>query len=82
MDLHAALVDASHSRALSAQACMLRHVLFRRYSEFVTTEVADVVFTSLQRLTSHVTARNPEDARAQLDAHYGQARASMLTTGE
>jgi DNA-binding FadR family transcriptional regulator len=82
MYLHAALVDASHSRALSAHARMLRHILFRRYSEFVTTKVADVVFTRLRRLTSHVTARNPADARAQLDVHYGQARASMLTTGE
>lgn len=78
MDFHAALVDACHNRALIAQARMLRHVVFKHYSETVTAQAAQDVFSSLEKLAGQIKARARTGARRQLVAHYHQARQFML----
>jgi len=78
IDFHAAMVDASCSRVLIAQAQILRHILFAHYSKVVTPQVAQNVFTSLTKLAQRLRARDRAGAHAQLIAHYDQAREFLL----
>lgn len=78
VDFHAAMVNASHSRVLIAQAQILRHILFAHYSKVVTPKAAQDVFTSLTKLAEHFRTRNLAGAHAQLIAHYDEAREFLL----
>lgn len=82
VDFHAAIVNASHSRVLIAQAQMLRHILFAHYSRVVTPQAAQNVFRSLTRLAQKLRARNRAGAHSQLTAHYKQAREFLLRSGQ
>jgi GntR family transcriptional repressor for pyruvate dehydrogenase complex len=78
VDFHAAIVAASHSRVLIAQAQMLRHILFAHYSTVLTPQAAQNVFASLAKLAQALRARDRAGAHAQLVAHYNQAREFLL----
>lgn len=78
VDFHAAIVNASHSRVLIAQAQMLRHILFAHYSTVLTAQAAQNVYTSLAKLAQKLRARDRAGAHAQLVAHYNQAREFLL----
>ncbi len=80
MDFHSALVGSSHSRALIAQATMLRYILFKHYAEVITPRVAQDVFGSLEKLLGYIDARSHEAARAQVSEHYRMARDFLLST--
>jgi len=82
IDFHAAIANASHSRVLIAQAQMLRHILFTHYSKVVTPQAAQDVFTSLAKLAQKLRDRDRAGARAQLIAHYKQAREFLLQSQE
>lgn len=78
MEFHTVLVDASHSRALIAQAKIFREILFRHYSDIVNEDITRVVSTSLRKLATHLAARSRTRARRQLNEHYALGRRYML----
>lgn len=78
MEFHVAMVNASRSRALIAQARMLRHILFKHYSGIVNREIIKFVLDSLSKIAQHLATHQRTLARQQLDEHYAAARHSML----
>lgn len=78
MEFHAAMVRASKSRALIAQARMLHYILFRHYSTIVDRDITALVFDSLSEIGKQLAAHSRVLARQKLDDHYAAARHSML----
>ncbi|HTP81823.1 MAG TPA: FCD domain-containing protein [Alphaproteobacteria bacterium] len=79
MRFHEALVEAAHSRALSAQFKALRFVLEPVYRERTTNDVVGRVVGSHKALLTCIENRDPDSARALMQRRLEVIRARHLT---
>lgn len=75
MDFHAAVVAASHNRALVAQFQGLRHVLEPAYSLHTRLEVARRAIAAHRRLLARIVAGDAEGARRSMARRLATVRA-------
>lgn len=80
MDFRAAVVDASHSRALIAQHRALRHLLQPAYTLHTRPEVARRVVAAHASLLARIASGDAEGARRTLAARLAEIRAKTLAT--